>query len=98
MPPAPGVRAALVGALDGPRADAILDVAAEPARWLPSDTRRAFDDLARYGERLPTILHLYRSGERAETIGRRFGPLGGAWAVERTVDIASELIAKQLNR
>jgi MFS family permease len=92
------VRAALVGSLDGPRADAILEVAAAPARWLPSDTRRTFNHLSRYGDRLPTILHLYRAGEDAETIGRRFSPLGGAWAVERTVDIASELIAKHLNR
>ena len=92
------VRAALVGSLGGPRADAILEVAAAPARWLPTDTLRAFDHLSRYGDRLPTILHLYRAGEDAESIGRRFGPLGGGWAVERTVEIASELIAKQLNR
>ena len=92
------VQSALMGSLDGPRADAILEVAAAPARWLPSDTRRAFNELARYGDRLPTILHLYRAGEDAESIGRRLSPLGGAWAVERTVEIASELIAKQLNR
>ena len=92
------VRAALVGALHGPRADAILEVAATPARWLPSDTRRAFNELARYGDRLATVLHLYRAGEDAEAIGRRFSSLGGAWAVERTVDIAAELIAKRLNR
>jgi MFS family permease len=92
------VRAALIGSLEGARADAILEVAATPGRWLPNDTRRAFHELSRYGDRLPTILHLYRSGEDPETIGRRFSPLGGAWAVERTVDIASELIAKQLNR
>jgi len=92
------VRTALVGDASGGRADAILAVAAAPGRWMPDDSRDAFKELARYGERFPSILHLYRAGEDPECIGRRFGPLGGAWAVERTVDIASELIAKQLNR
>ncbi len=34
----------------------------------------------------------------AEAIGRRLSLFGGAWAVERTVNIAARLIADRLNR
>ena len=89
---------ALRGDLGGPRAEAILDLAARPAAWLPTDPRRAFGDAPRYADRLPTILHWIRQGEDAETIGRRLSLFGSAWAIERTVDTAAGLIARQLNR
>jgi MFS transporter, DHA1 family, multidrug resistance protein len=92
------VVAALRGRLVGERADAILEAVARPAEWMPADPRQAFGDLPRYGERLPTILHLYRRGEDAEAIGRRLSLFGGAWPVERTVNIAARLIADRLNR
>ncbi|MCC6175926.1 MAG: MFS transporter [Chloroflexi bacterium] len=89
---------ALRGASSGKRTEAILDVAAEPARWLPSEPRRAFREVPRCVDRLPTILYLYRKGEDPEAIGRRLSPLGGRWPVERTVEIAADLIARHLNR
>lgn len=79
------------------RAQAALEVIAEPAGWLPPDPRRSFGNLAWYAERLPMILHLYRKGWAPEQIGRKLSPLGGAWAVEKTLDVAAALIAERLN-
>ena len=81
----------------GGRAQAALEVIAEPASWLPPDPRRAFGSLAWYAERLPMILHLYRRGWAPEQIGRKLTPLGGAWAVEQTLETAAGLIAERLN-
>jgi len=92
------VIAALKGVETGPRAEAILEIAARPSDWLPPDPRRVFDEVPRYGERLPTILYLYRQGADAETIGRRLSLFGGAWGIERTIEIAARLIAARLNR
>ncbi len=92
------VSAALRGDASGARADAILDVAAQPSAWLPANPARAFRDAPRYADRLPTILHLLRQGEDAESIGRRLSLFGGAWPIERTVDTAARLIAAHLNR
>ena len=92
------VIAALRGTATGPRADVILETVARPAEWMPADPERAFRNLPRHADRLPTILHLYRQGEDTETIGRRLSPLGGGWAVERTVEITAGLIADRLNR
>jgi MFS family permease len=88
----------LRGTARGKRADAVLDVASRPAVWMPADPQRVFGDAPRYADRLPTILHWYRAGDDPETIGRRLSPLGGRWAVERTVETAAGLIAEHLNR
>jgi len=89
---------ALAGRLHGPRAESVLGMAAQTARWMPDDRRRAFREVGRYADRVPTILHQLRNGARPEEIGRRLSPLGGAWRVRRTVEIASDLIARELNR
>jgi len=89
---------ALVGRLQGARAETALAMAAQPARWMPAEPERAFRDVPHYAERIPTILYQLRQGHDPETIGRRLSPLGGAWPVRRTVEIAAELIAEQLNR
>lgn len=88
----------LAGRRHGPRADAVLELVAQPARWMPADPSRTFREVSRYADRLPTILHQYRRGEDPEQIGRRMSPLGGGWPVQRTVEIAAGLIARQLNR
>lgn len=92
------VLAALEGKVHGSRADEILDVVSRPSEWMPTDPRRTFEEVPRYGVRLPTILYLYRRGEDAETIGRRLSLLGGGWATRRTIEIATRLIADRLNR
>ena len=79
------------------RAETALEVITRPSKWLPPDHQRRFGNLAWYAERLPTILHLYRRGWEPGQIGRRLTPLGGAWAVERTLDLAANLIAECLN-
>lgn len=89
---------ALVGRGHSARIDAVLEMAAQPARWMPLDPERAFRDVPRYADRVPTILYQIRGGVDPEEIGRRISPLGGAWPVRRTVEIASELIARELNR
>jgi hypothetical protein len=80
------------------RAEAALGLISAPSTWLPADSRDAFGSLAWYSERLPTIFHLYRKGWATEQIGRRLSPLGGAWAIERTLEVAAGLIADRLNR
>jgi hypothetical protein len=92
------VALALSGRLEGPRAEVMLDMAAQPARWMPVNSSRAFRDVGRYADRVPTILSQIRNGGDPEEIGRRLSPLGGAWPVRRTVEIASDLIARELNR
>jgi DHA1 family multidrug resistance protein-like MFS transporter len=89
---------ALSGQLHGPRAERALEMAAQPVRWMPVDPQRAFRDVPRYAERVPTILHQLRNGADPEQIGRRLSPLGGGWPVRRTIEIASDLIARELNR
>ena len=81
----------------GDRAQRALEVIAAPASWLPADPRRAFGNLAWHAERLPTIFHFYRRGWSPEQIGRRLSPLGGAWAVDSTMRVAADLIARRLN-
>jgi hypothetical protein len=88
----------LRGAQRDERAEAALLLIAAPASWLPADSRDSFGSLAWYSERLPTIFHLYRKGWATEQIGRKLSPLGGAWAVERTLEVAAGLIAHRLNR
>jgi DHA1 family multidrug resistance protein-like MFS transporter len=92
------VAAALAGRLSGPRAESALEMAAQPVRWMPADPERAFRDVGRYAERVPTILVQLRGGADPEEIGRRLSLFGGAWPVKRTVEIASELIASELNK
>ena len=92
------VALALSGRLRGPRAEIVLDMAAQPVRWMPIDPERAFRDVGRYADRVPTILSQIRNGGDPEEIGRRLSPLGGGWPVRRTVEIASDLIARELNR
>ena len=89
---------ALAGRLRGPRAERALEMAAQTGRWMPADARRAFRDVGRCADRVPTILHQLRNGADPEEIGRRLNPLGGSWPVRRTIEIASELIARELNR
>jgi MFS transporter, DHA1 family, multidrug resistance protein len=89
---------ALSGRLQGPRAEVVLDMAAQPSRWMPLDSQRTFRDVGRYADRVPTILSQIRNGGDPEEIGRRLSPLGGDWPVRRTVEIASDLIARELNR
>lgn len=89
---------ALAGRLSGPRAEQALEMAAQTVRWMPADSRRAFQEVGRYADRVPTILYHLRNGADPEEIGRRLSPLGGAWPVRRTIDIASDLIARELNR
>jgi len=91
------VLAILRGEHEDERAEAALELITRPAMWLPPDHRRRFGNLAWYAERLPTILHLYRRGWEPGQIGRRLTPLGGAWAIERTLDLAANLIAERLN-
>jgi MFS family permease len=92
------VAEALAGRLHGTRAEGSLEVAARPARWMPADPGHAFRDVPRYVDRVPTILFQLRHGASPEEIGRRLSPLGGEWSVRRTVEIASDLIARELNR
>ena len=80
------------------RGQSALEVIASPTAWLPANYQRVFGNLAWYAERLPTIFHLYRRGWAPEQIGRRLSPLGGSWAVERTLELAANLIAERLNR
>jgi MFS family permease len=89
---------ALTGRLRGERAESALAMAARPSRWMPAEPERAFRDVPHYAERVLTILHQVRRGDDPETIGRRLSPLGGGWPVRRTVEIASDLIARELNR
>jgi DHA1 family multidrug resistance protein-like MFS transporter len=89
---------ALAGRLRGARAESALAMAAQTGRWMPSDPQRAFREVGRYADRVPTILFQLRSGIAPEEIGRRLSPLGGAWPVKRTIEIASDLIARELNR
>jgi MFS family permease len=92
------VEAAISGRSQGPRAMAALDMAAQPVRWMPADPAAAFRDVHRFADRVPTILYQVRNGGDPEEIGRRISPLGGSWSVHRTVEIAAELIARELNK
>jgi MFS transporter, DHA1 family, multidrug resistance protein len=93
------VAAALTGKLTGPRADAALDMAAQTGRWLPAEPKQAFREVGRYAaDRVPALLYKVRNGADPETLGRELSPLGGGWPIRRTVEIASELIARELNR
>ena len=92
------VAAALAGRLEGPRAQSALEMAARPVRWMPADSRQAFRDVPRFADRVPTILSQLRNGADPEEIGRRISPLSGSWPVQRTIEIASDLIARELNR
>jgi len=92
------VAEALAGRRQGPRAQRALEMAAQTARWLPAEPKTAFREVGRYADRVPTILHQIRGGAEPEEIGRRLSPLGGGWPVRRTVEIASDLIARELNR
>jgi DHA1 family multidrug resistance protein-like MFS transporter len=92
------VAAALAGRLEGPRAQSALEMAAQPVRWMPADSRQAFRDVPRFADRVPTILSQLRNGADPEEIGRRMSPLSGSWPVQRTIEIASDLIARELNR
>ena len=91
------VLAILRGDHQDDRGEAALDLITRPAAWLPPDHQRRFGNLAWYAERLPTIFYLYRRGWEPGQIGRRLTPLGGAWAIERTLELAANLIAKRLN-
>jgi len=92
------VVAALSGRGEGPRAAAVLEMAAQPARWMPADPSHAFRDVPRYADRVPTILYQVRNGQDPDEIGRRLSPLGAGWPVRRTVEIAADLIAREMNR
>jgi MFS family permease len=89
---------ALSGRLAGPRADSALDMAAQTGRWLPAEPQKAFREVGRCADRVPAILYQMRSGGDPEQIGRQLSPLGGSWPVRRTVEIAADLIARELNR
>jgi DHA1 family multidrug resistance protein-like MFS transporter len=92
------VAAALAGRLRGSRAESVLEMAAQPVRWMPADPSRTFREVPRLADRVPTILHQFRNGAEPGEIGRRISPLGGEWPVRRTIEIASDLIARELNR
>lgn len=92
------VAEALNGRLRGERADSILAMAAQTSRWMPDEPQQAFRDVPNLADRVPTILYQIRQGGDPEQIGRRLSPLGGGWPVRRTVEIASDLIARELNR
>ncbi|MGE3909122.1 MAG: MFS transporter [Chloroflexota bacterium] len=89
---------ALTGKLTGPRSETALAMAAQTGRWLPDEPQRAFREVGRYADRVPTVLYQIRSGADPAAIGRQFSPLGGDWPVRRTVEIAADLIARELNR
>ena len=89
---------ALSGRMSGPRAEAALDMAAQTVRWLPAEPQQAFREVGRYADRVPSILYQVRNGGDFERIGRELSPLGGGWPVRRTVEIAADLIARELNR
>jgi DHA1 family multidrug resistance protein-like MFS transporter len=89
---------ALAGKLQGARADSVLALAAQPSRWMPTEPFQTFREVSNYADRVPTILYQIRQGHDPEVIGRRLSPLGGGWPVRRTVEIASDLIARELNR
>jgi DHA1 family multidrug resistance protein-like MFS transporter len=89
---------ALIGRSQGARADSVLALASQTSRWLPDEPRRFFREVPQYADRVPTILFQLRQGYDPETIGRRLSPLGGSWPVKRTVELASDLIARELNR
>jgi hypothetical protein len=65
---------------------------------MPDEPERAFREVPNLAGRVPTILFQIRQGGDPEMIGRRLSPLGGGWPVRRTVEIASDLIAQELNR
>jgi MFS family permease len=92
------VAAALAGRIEGPRAQSALEMAAQPVRWMPANSRQAFREVPRFADRVPTILTQLRNGADPEEIGRRISPLRGSWPVQRTIEIASDLIARELNR
>jgi MFS family permease len=92
------VAEALTGRLQGARADSVLALASQTSRWLPSEPQRFFREVPQYADRVPTILYQLRQGHDPEVIGRRLSPLGGSWPVTRTVELASDLIARELNR
>jgi MFS family permease len=92
------VMRALAGQVQGERASAVLDLAAQTSRWLPADPRRTFAEVPQFADRLPTILYQIRAGGDPETIGRRLSPFGSGWPVRRSVEIAAGLIAVELNR
>ncbi|MCC7368621.1 MAG: MFS transporter [Chloroflexi bacterium] len=92
------VEAALLGRSHGSRAQSALDMAAQTARWMPTEPRKAFREVGRYADRVPAILYQMRNGGDPEMIGRELSPLGGSWPVRRTVEIAADLIARELNR
>ncbi|MFN8632598.1 MAG: MFS transporter [Chloroflexota bacterium] len=92
------VAEALAGRLQGPRAEQALEMAAQPSRWMPAEPQETFRQVGRFADRVPTILFQVRSGADPEEIGRRISPLSGSWPVRRTVEIASDLIARELNR
>jgi hypothetical protein len=92
------VAEALVGRRNGPRAERALEMAAQTGRWMPAEPSKVFREVGRIADRVPTILYQVRTGAEPEEIGRRLSPLGGEWPVRRTVEIASDLIARELNR
>ena len=90
---------ALAGRLHGPRADSVLEMAAQT---VPLAAGRSPSARSARSGGTPTASR--RSSTRfgaaptPEEIGRRMSPLGGEWPVRRTVEIASDLIARELNR
>ncbi|MFN8523373.1 MAG: MFS transporter [Chloroflexota bacterium] len=82
----------------GPRSGEILAAAAQMGVWMPTELRSSFGTLDRFAVRLPTILARLRAGHDAEAIGQDLSPMGGAWNVNRTVEIAAGFLADRLNR
>ena len=79
------------------RQQAVLDAAAVPSSWTGYVRPRDARELGRVAERLPTILHWYRSGLPLEEIGRRLGPFGGPARARRALEVAASCIAARLN-
>jgi len=59
--------------------------------------RREFAGMERYVDRLPRILFLYSHGYSIHDIADRLTGLPTVFGVERTIEIAASLVAKQLN-
>ena len=59
--------------------------------------RREFAGMERYVDRLPRILFLYSRGYSVHDIADRLTGLPTVFGVERTIEIAASLMARQLN-
>jgi hypothetical protein len=81
-----------------PRTAAVHAAAAQCGIWARLLPDKLALDLGRAAHRLPTVVYWYRQGIPPHEIGRRLSQFGGAWDADRAFDVATQLIARALNR